>query len=42
MTYGNKTIFASQTVEGCEGAKGPVSYVINSKPENPVVTEKFV
>ena len=38
MTYGNKKYYASQTVEGCEGAKGPASYVINSKPENPVVT----
>ena len=38
MVGGNKKYYATQTVEGCEGAKGLVSYTIYAKPSNPTVT----
>ena len=38
MEGGSKKYYATQTVEGCEGAKGLVSYTIYAKPSNPGVT----
>lgn len=36
-TPGTKRFYASQTVDGCEGPLGAITYVVNSKPANPVV-----
>ena len=38
MEPGTKRYFASQTVEGCEGEALMLSYVINAKPANPIVS----
>ncbi|MCQ2608027.1 MAG: gliding motility-associated C-terminal domain-containing protein, partial [Bacteroidales bacterium] len=37
MSAGIKRYYASQTVDGCEGEKTPISFTINEKPTNPEV-----
>jgi hypothetical protein len=38
MTPTRKSYYASQTVDGCEGEKVLLSYMVNKKPDSPIVT----
>ena len=38
MTIGVKRYYATQSVEQCEGAPVMISYVVNAKPSDPIVT----